>query len=190
MCGIIGYVGKKNATDVLLEGLKRLEYRGYDSAGVALLNENGDFEIVKQIGRVVDLTKNVLLRAPSGTVGIGHTRWATHGGVTDINAHPHLSYDGRIALVHNGVVENYLQLKKFLVQKGVKFQSQTDTEVLCSLIAYHYAQTPMAKGKHRLVESVRLALSEVEGTYGIVVAAVDHPGELVASRKSSPLRCQ
>ena len=187
MCGIIGYLGKREATNILLEGLKRMEYRGYDSAGVALVNEEGDFEVIKQAGRVVDLAKSVFLKAPSGTMGMGHTRWATHGGVTDENSHPHLSNDQRVAIVHNGVIENYLQLKKFLVTKGYTFRSQTDTEVLVNLIAYHYAKTPIAKGKNRLVESTRLALAAVEGTYGIVVMSVDNPGEMVAARKSSPL---
>jgi glutamine---fructose-6-phosphate transaminase (isomerizing) len=186
MCGIIGYLGKREAANILLEGLKRLEYRGYDSAGIALMQE-GNIAVVKQAGRVLDLTKTVLMRSPGGNIGMGHTRWATHGGVTDANSHPHLSDDERVAIVHNGVIENYLQIKKFLVTKGVKFKSQTDTEVLVNLIAYHYAKTAMTRGKNRLIESVRLALSEVEGTYGIVVMSVDNPGELVAARKSSPL---
>jgi glutamine---fructose-6-phosphate transaminase (isomerizing) len=187
MCGIVGYVGKKEATPIILEGLRRLEYRGYDSAGVAVLGPSGKLEVVKKAGRVVDLAKRLLLKSPAGSVGIGHTRWATHGGVTDVNAHPHLSSDGRVAIVHNGVIENYLTLKKFLLKEGFEFASQTDTEVLANLIAYHLARSPLAKDKNQLVESVRLSLAQVEGTYGLVVLSRDFPGEMVVARKSSPL---
>ena len=187
MCGIVGYVGKQKAVSILLEGLKRLEYRGYDSAGVCII-QGGGLDVAKKTGRVDNLAKEVAKHRFAGTTGIGHTRWATHGGVTDANAHPHVSSDGKFALIHNGVIENYGQMKEFLIAKGYTFKSETDTEVLCNLIAYHYAKEPVDQnGNHRFVESVRKALRHVEGTYGIVVLAVDFPGEMVAARKASPL---
>src|SRR5688572_909669 len=187
MCGIVGYVGKQRAAPLIIEGLKRLEYRGYDSAGVAV-HQNRRFEIAKKIGRVSNLEQEVARHSLSGTIGIGHTRWATHGGVTDANAHPHVSSDGKIALIHNGVIENYAQIKKFLLAKNFTFKSETDTEVLCNLIAYHYAKEPANnQGDSRFVESVRKTLRHTEGTYGIVIMALDAPGELVTARKGSPL---
>src|SRR3954452_3015917 len=137
MCGIVGYVGKQKAAAILLEGLKRLEYRGYDSAGVAVQQENR-IDVAKKIGRVENLVKEVSRHHFTGTTGIGHTRWATHGGVTDANAHPHLSSDGKFALIHNGVIENYTSIKRFLLTKGYTFASETDTEALVNLISYHY----------------------------------------------------
>ncbi len=187
MCGIVGYVGKQKAAPLILEGLKRLEYRGYDSAGVTILQE-GRFDLVKKIGRVANLEKEPATHKLNGSYGMGHTRWATHGGVTDANAHPHISSDGQIALIHNGVIENYSKIKKFLLEKGYTFKSETDTEVLCNLIAYHYSKEPAAQnGDSRFVSSVRKALLHAEGTYGIVVMALDAPGELVTARKGSPL---
>jgi glucosamine--fructose-6-phosphate aminotransferase (isomerizing) len=187
MCGIVGYVGKQKAAPLILEGLKRLEYRGYDSAGVAVL-QGGRIQVAKKIGRVTNLEKETAVNRLTGTHGMGHTRWATHGGVTDANAHPHVSSDGKIALIHNGVIENYSGMKKFLVDKGYTFSSETDTEVLCNLIAYHYAKEPAPPaGDSRFVESVRKALRHAEGTYGIVVMTPDAPGELVTARKGSPL---
>ncbi|MES2693520.1 MAG: glutamine--fructose-6-phosphate transaminase (isomerizing) [Verrucomicrobiota bacterium] len=187
MCGIVGYVGKQKAAPLILEGLKRLEYRGYDSAGVAIFRD-GQFDIVKKAGRVANLEKEPAIHKLHGSYGMGHTRWATHGGVTDANAHPHLSSDGQIALIHNGVIENYSKIKKFLLEKGYTFKSETDTEVLCNLVAYHYAKEPAGQnGDSRFVSSVRKALHHTEGTYGIVVMAVDAPGELVTARKGSPL---
>ncbi len=187
MCGIVGYVGKQKAAPLIIEGLKRLEYRGYDSAGVAVF-QNGRFEVAKKIGRVVNLEKEAAQHKLTGTFGIGHTRWATHGGVTDANAHPHVSSDGQIVLIHNGVIENYSKIKKFLLEREFTFKSETDTEVLCNLIAYHYAKEPQSSnGDNRFVESVRKTLRHVEGTYGIVVMALDMPGELVTARKGSPL---
>src|SRR5499425_2523018 len=135
MCGIIGYIGKSDATPILVDGLRRLEYRGYDSAGVATL-ANGKLELRKCAGRISSLSQIIQQDPVHGFCGIGHTRWATHGGVTDANAHPHLSSDGQFALIHNGVIENYAQMKAFLTGKGYTFQSETDTEVLCNLIAY------------------------------------------------------
>src|ERR1035441_7626037 len=187
MCGIVGYVGRQKATAILLEGLKRPEYRGYDSAGIAVLH-GGRVEVAKKVGRVEILVQEVSRHRLSGTTGIGHTRWATHGGVTDANAHPHLSSDEKFALIHNGVIENYTQMKSFLAGKGYTFKSQTDTEVLCNLIAYHYAKEPVGRNGHsRFLESVRKTLRHVEGTYGIAVLCVDFPGELGAARKASPL---
>jgi len=186
MCGIVGYVGKGNAATIILEGLKRLEYRGYDSAGIAI--EQGDrLTIVKKAGRVDDLVKAAAKVDLSGSVGIGHTRWATHGGVTNVNAHPHLSSDGKFALIHNGVIENYSEIKTFLAGKGYSFKSQTDTEVLCNLIAYHFAKEPAPQGPDTFLQCVRKTLRHVEGTYGIAVLSVAFPGELVAARKASPL---
>jgi glucosamine--fructose-6-phosphate aminotransferase (isomerizing) len=185
MCGIVGYVGRQKAATVLLEGLKRLEYRGYDSAGVCVL-QDGHLEVAKKAGRVEVLAKAAAQHKFKGTTGIGHTRWATHGGVTDANAHPHVSSDGKFALIHNGVIENYAQMKTFLAGKGYTFKSETDTEVLCNLIAYHYAKEASENGA-RFLESVRKSLRHVEGTYGIAVLCVDHPGEIVAARKASPL---
>ncbi len=186
MCGIVGYVGKQKASAILLEGLKRLEYRGYDSAGLVV--ENGrSFELVKQVGRVDALTQAAAQHRLAGTTGISHTRWATHGGVTDANAHPHLSSDGRFAIVHNGVIENYTGMKKFLAGKGYRFASDTDTEALVNLIAYHYEKEPAQTNGSRFLESVRKTLRHVEGTYGIAVLCTEHPSEIVAARKGSPL---
>jgi glutamine---fructose-6-phosphate transaminase (isomerizing) len=187
MCGIVGYIGKQKVASIVLEGLKRLEYRGYDSAGIAVL-QNGGLSVVKRTGRVENLVQAVAQHRFSGTVGVGHTRWATHGGVTEANAHPHVSSDGKFALVHNGVIENYSQIKSFLLERGYTFKSETDTEVLCNLIAYHYAKEPAGgNGQSRFLESVRKTLRHVEGTYGIVVLSVDFPPEMVAARKASPL---
>lgn len=169
----------------MLDGLKRLEYRGYDSSGVAVWTDDG-IKQTKRTGRVVEL-ETALGDDLGGTLGISHTRWATHGDVTEANAHPHTSSDGKIALVHNGVIENYNGMKKFLTGKGYSFQSQTDTEALCNLIAYHYAKETEAKDKNRFLESVRKSLRHVEGTYGIAVICTDFPGELIGARKGSPL---
>ncbi len=186
MCGIVGYVGRQKASTILIEGLKRLEYRGYDSAGLAVLQGDG-IELAKKPGRVGNLVKEAKKHRFTGTTGISHTRWATHGGVTDANAHPHVSSDGRIALVHNGVIENYLSIKKFLIGKGYTFSSETDTEVLCNLIAYHFAKATKTGDESHFLGSVRKALRHAEGTYGIAVICTEAPGELVAARKGSPL---
>ena len=185
MCGIVGYIGRDRAGSVMLDGLKRLEYRGYDSSGVAIWTDDG-IKQTKRTGRVVEL-ETALGDDLGGTLGISHTRWATHGDVTEANAHPHSSSDGKIALVHNGVIENYVGMKKFLIEKGYTFISQTDSEALCNLIAYHYAKEPEVAGKNRFLESVRKSLSHVEGTYGIAVICTDFPGELIGARKGSPL---
>jgi glutamine---fructose-6-phosphate transaminase (isomerizing) len=186
MCGIVGYIGKQKASTIILEGLKRLEYRGYDSAGVAVLN-GANFQVAKKVGRVDNLIRETGAQRLGGTTGIGHTRWATHGGVTDANAHPHVSSDGKVALIHNGVIENYAGMKKFLLEKGYSFASETDTEALCNLIAYHYRKEPEPAEGSRFLESVRKSLRHVQGTYGIAVMCADRPGEMVAARKGSPL---
>ncbi|WP_269525090.1 glutamine--fructose-6-phosphate transaminase (isomerizing) [Coraliomargarita parva] len=186
MCGIVGYVGRHRAGNLMLDGLKRLEYRGYDSSGMAVLTANG-LDLVKRTGRVKNLEEALTESQLGGSLGISHTRWATHGDVTEANAHPHLSSDGKIALVHNGVIENYLGMKKFLVGKGYSFRSETDSEALANLIAYHYAKEPEESGKNRFLESVRKSLQHVEGTYGIAVICTDAPDELIGARKGSPL---
>lgn len=186
MCGITGYVGSKNAVPILLEGLLKLEYRGYDSAGIALL-KNGILRVCKKKGRVGTLAEEVRKMNFSANTGISHTRWATHGGVTDANAHPHVSSDGNFALVHNGIIENYESIKNFLSTKGYTFSSQTDSEVLVNLIAYHYSQRTDENTENRFMEAVRKALLHVEGTYGIAVLCRFNDGEIVSARKGSPL---
>jgi glucosamine--fructose-6-phosphate aminotransferase (isomerizing) len=186
MCGIVGYVGKHKAAPLILEGLKRLEYRGYDSAGIAVW-QDGKFAVAKKVGRVANLEPEAAKLRLTGTYGMGHTRWATHGGVTDANAHPHVSSDGKIVLIHNGVIENYSSMKKFLLEKGYSFKSETDTEVLCNLIAYHFAKEQEDPEESRFVSAVRKSLLHAEGTYGIVVMCAEMPGELVTARKGSPL---
>jgi glucosamine--fructose-6-phosphate aminotransferase (isomerizing) len=177
MCGIIGYTGNKNAVSVVLEGLKRLEYRGYDSAGVAFFSDSG-IQVRRCKGKIKDLASLLESENPLSFTTIGHTRWATHGKPSEENAHPHRS-DG-VVLVHNGIIENYLPLKKKLIGKGYQFTSQTDTEVLCHLIA-DYAKT------HPLEEAVRKALKEVKGAYALAVIKEDEPGKIVGVRKDSPL---
>jgi glucosamine--fructose-6-phosphate aminotransferase (isomerizing) len=181
MCGIVAYIGKKEAYPIVLKGLKRLEYRGYDSSGIALL-KNEEIKLFKKEGKVLNLENHVESKDNSGTRGIGHTRWATHGPPNDKNAHPHLSQDGAIAIVHNGIIENYDVLRQELESKGYKFNSDTDTEVLCYLIADIKKNTGNKLGK-----SVRLALQQVVGAYAIVVMCKDEPNKLIAARKSSPL---
>lgn len=170
----------------MIEGLKKLEYRGYDSAGIALLKK-GKMIVCKKKGRV-DVLAGLMRKNPfKANLGISHTRWATHGGVTDENAHPHVSSDGMFALVHNGIIENYENMKRFLAKKGYTFSSQTDSEALVNLIAYHYQYRTSDKDENRFLEAVRKALIHVEGTYGIAVLCKDKPDELVAARKGSPL---
>jgi Glucosamine 6-phosphate synthetase, contains amidotransferase and phosphosugar isomerase domains len=186
MCGIVGYIGRERAGSVMLDGLKRLEYRGYDSSGLVVNMADG-FQQVRRVGRVAELEGALSELQLGGNLGISHTRWATHGDVTEANAHPHMSSDGKIALVHNGVIENYGDMKKFLVGKGYSFASQTDSEALANLIAYHYAKEPESESKSRFLEAVRKSLGHVEGTYGIAVICTDCPKELIGARKGSPL---
>lgn len=188
MCGIIGYIGKHAVPQILLDGLKRLEYRGYDSSGLGVLDPaTSSIAIVKKAGRVESIAQIVHELPSKAQIGIGHTRWATHGGVTDANAHPMLSSDGQFALIHNGVIENYKQIKSFLIKQGFSFSSETDTEALVNLVAYHYKKLGGAKTEENFVESVRKSLLQVEGTYGIAVIGVDFPDHMVGARKSSPL---
>ncbi|GAB5538363.1 MAG: glutamine--fructose-6-phosphate transaminase (isomerizing) [Salibacteraceae bacterium] len=180
MCGIVGYTGKKDAYPILIKGLQRLEYRGYDSAGVALMKDG--MVVHKCKGKVADLLNHVGDQSTEGSAGIGHTRWATHGEPNDINAHPHQSMSGEIVLIHNGIIENYDSIKKELIKRGYTFKSETDTEVLVNLI-----EEIKKKEKVALGEAVRKALREVIGAYAIVVMDVNDPETLIAARKSSPL---
>jgi len=180
MCGIVAYVGYRDAAPLILKGLKRLEYRGYDSSGIALLN--GSLNIYKKKGKVIDLEAVLPKNELHATIGIGHTRWATHGEPNDINAHPHLSNGGKLAIIHNGIIENYATIKQSLINKGYVFHSQTDTEVLVNFIE------EIKKTKNcDTPEAVRIALKEVVGAYAIVILDYDNPGQLVAARKGSPL---
>ena len=182
MCGIVGYLGKRSAYPVLIKGLKRLEYRGYDSAGVALLTENGDLRIYKTKGKVADLEAFASDKDTTGTVGIAHTRWATHGEPNSTNAHPHISFTGNLAIIHNGIIENYAVLKKQLQENGIEFKSNTDTEVLVQLIEY-----VRTKKNVDLLTAVRIALRSVIGAYAIAILDKDDPDQIIAARKSSPL---
>ncbi len=181
MCGIIGYIGKKEAFPIIIKGLKWLEYRGYDSAGVALLN--GSLEVYKKKGKVVELENFAESRHHGGSVGIGHTRWATHGEPNDVNAHPHNSMNGTFTIVHNGIIENYTKLKEDLIQHGYNFQSETDTEVLANLIEFFYNQSDEINAEM----AVQLALSKVVGAYGIAVLCSVEKDKIVVARKGSPL---
>jgi len=180
MCGIVGYIGPKQAYPILISGLKRLEYRGYDSAGVAFIN--GGIKLYKTKGKVSDLEAHVKGKDISGNIGIGHTRWATHGEPNDLNAHPHFSESENLAVIHNGIIENYDVIKEKLINDGVSFKSFTDTEVLVQLIEYIYHKEDVS-----LVKAVQLALSQVIGAYAIVILCKDHPDTIIAARKGSPL---
>jgi len=180
MCGIVGYIGSQDAYPILIKGLKRLEYRGYDSAGVALLN--GDTSIYKKKGKVSELEDHVRGKDTKSTIGIGHTRWATHGEPSDLNAHPHHSEKGIFTIIHNGIIENYEVLKKSLMDQGMSFYSETDTEVLANLIEYIYTSQDVS-----VETAVGLALQKVEGAYGLVVVSSEDPNLMIAARRSSPL---
>ncbi|MBD5226061.1 MAG: glutamine--fructose-6-phosphate transaminase (isomerizing) [Bacteroidales bacterium] len=182
MCGIVGYIGGRPAYEILIKGLHRLEYRGYDSAGVALMGEGSELNVYKTRGKVSDLERFCSSKDISGTIGIAHTRWATHGEPNDVNAHPHVSRSGNIALVHNGTIENYHVLKEALEIEGCKFHSDTDTEVLVQLIEY-----VKEKNKCSLIDAVRGALKEVVGAYAIGVVDTTEPDTMICARKSSPL---
>ena len=182
MCGIVGYVGGREAYPILIKGLTRLEYRGYDSAGVALIGEGGDLSIYKTKGKVKDLERICSGKDVSGTAGIAHTRWATHGEPSDVNSHPHYSENRRLALIHNGIIENYQALKTELTRQGYHFQSQTDTEVVIQLIQYM-----MDSRKVGWEEAVPMALNHVIGAYALVIMDKDEPDKMIAARKGSPL---
>jgi len=181
MCGIVGYIGNREAFPILIKGLQRLEYRGYDSAGVSLLVD-GEFNLYKKAGKVADLEDYASDKDKTGTIGIGHTRWATHGVPNDVNAHPHLSNSGRLSLIHNGIIENYATLKEQLLSRGYIFHSDTDTEVLVNFI-----EEIQIKEKLSLEDAIRTALNEVIGAYAIVVIDKNDPDTLIAARKGSPL---
>lgn len=181
MCGIVGYIGHREAYPIIIKGLQRLEYRGYDSAGVALLN--GDINVYKKKGKVADLVEHAKDNEKKATIGIGHTRWATHGEPNDVNAHPHLSQSGKLAIIHNGIIENYAALKTELEQKGYTFQSETDTEVFINFIEDIYLNSNVKS----LAQAVRLALTKVVGAYAVGIISLDEPNTLIAARKGSPL---
>lgn len=180
MCGIVGFIGMEEAAPILLDGLGRLEYRGYDSAGLAVYSEEEGLKVVKAKGRLQILSDIVEGgKAIHGTVGLGHTRWATHGEPSDVNSHPQVSASGRIAVVHNGIIENYVQIKEFLLSKGIKFVSQTDTEVVAQLLEYYY--------RGDIMEAVTKVLHRIEGAYALGIICADCPDRLIAARKDSPL---
>ncbi len=182
MCGIVGYVGKDQAGPILLDGLERLEYRGYDSAGIAVLSPEKGLQVKKAKGRLKVLSALVDEgRAVDGAIGIGHTRWATHGQPNDVNSHPHLSQDSRIAVVHNGIIENYVEIKEYLLGKGIVFRSETDTEVVAQLLAYHYRKTG------DLMTAVYRVLHRIEGAYALGILCADMPDAFIAVRKDAPL---
>ena len=182
MCGIVGYLGKKDAFPILIKGLRRLEYRGYDSAGVALINDNGDLNVCKTKGKVDNLVEYCNDKNVSGSVGIAHTRWATHGEPSAVNAHPHYSESKNLAIIHNGIIENYADLKVKLQAKGVTFRSETDTEVLVQLVEY-----VMERKELDLLTAVQVALYQVIGAYAIAIIDKRHPDQIIAARKQSPL---
>ena len=180
MCGIVGFIGEQEAAPILLEGLARMEYRGYDSAGLAVLDAGKGLQVVKAKGRLKVLNEKVDGgKKMFGTVGVGHTRWATHGEPSDVNSHPLLSDSGRIAVVHNGIIENYMEIKEFLQEKGVVFHSDTDTEVVAQLLDYYY--------RGDILDAVQKVLHRIEGSYGLGIICSEHPEQLIAARKDSPL---
>ena len=182
MCGIIGFAGKTEAVPILLDGLERLEYRGYDSAGVAVVSADGRLQVKKSKGRLSVLRELLDSQNPlSGNIGIGHTRWATHGEPNDTNAHPHVGKEGKIAVVHNGIIENYLEIKNSLIRKGVVFSSDTDTEVIIQLLEYYYRK------KFNLMDAVYAVLNRIKGAYAMGILCSDFPGQMVAARKDAPL---
>lgn len=183
MCGIVGYVGtKRQAYPILIKGLKRLEYRGYDSAGVALINPDGVLSVDKEKSKVADLERYCADKDTRGTIGIAHTRWATHGEPSARNAHPHYSQSRNLAIIHNGIIENYAEIKARLEEKGVRFRSDTDTEVLVQLIEYIQERKQI-----ELLPAVQLALHQVVGAYAIALLDSRHPDTIIAARKQSPL---
>ena len=182
MCGIVGFVGSEQAAPILLEGLERLEYRGYDSAGIAVVSKDKELQLKKAKGRLKVLSDIIQGgKSVEGTIGIGHTRWATHGEPNDVNAHPHLSGDGKVAVVHNGIIENYVELRDFLISNGYEFKSETDTEVVTQLLAYYYAEC------NNMLEAVFRVLRRIEGAYALGIVCTDEPEHFIAARKDAPL---
>ena len=181
MCGIVGYVGMRSAQQVLLDGLEKLEYRGYDSAGVALTQRDG-IRVVKSKGRLSTLrSKLEELALPQSSCGIGHTRWATHGAPNIINSHPHVSENGKFAVIHNGIIENYVEIKEFLIGQGIRFKSETDTEVVAQLLEFYYNEC------HDFLEAVGRVLRRIEGAYALGMLCADCPDRIIAARKDAPL---
>mgnify|MGYP005869244063 FL=1 len=179
MCGIVGYIGSQNAQDFVIDGLEKLEYRGYDSAGIAVNTGKSKFDIVKKVGRLKNL-ENALKENPlKGNIGIGHTRWATHGKPSDVNSHPHFNKDKTLVVVHNGIIENYLELKKDLISKGYEFISETDTEVVAHLLDSLY--------EGDLLEAVKKMLKIIKGAYALGMMSISEPDRIIAARKESPL---
>ncbi|MGH8459217.1 MAG: isomerizing glutamine--fructose-6-phosphate transaminase, partial [Nevskiales bacterium] len=185
MCGIVGYVGKKRVVPVILEGLKRLEYRGYDSAGIAVAGNGPGLEVRRAEGKLRNLEEAIRLKPLDGTYGIGHTRWATHGRPTEENAHPHRDCTGRIVVVHNGIIENYLQLKKKLIEEQHKFVTETDTEVIAHLVEKHLKSANGSAGLS-LEEAVRRAVRELSGVFALAIIAEGEPNKIVAARHGPP----
>ena len=183
MCGIVGFTGSQQAAPILLDGLSKLEYRGYDSAGLAVRDQDKETEIVKAKGRLkVLMEKTNNGKAMVGTCGIGHTRWATHGEPSEVNAHPHVSDDGTVVGVHNGIIENYQELKEKLIRRGYTFYSSTDTEVAVKLVDYYYK-----KYEHTPVNAINHAIVRIRGSYALALMFKDYPGEIYAARKDSPM---
>ena len=178
MCGIVGYVGEKQAANFLIDGLTKLEYRGYDSAGIAVF-DGEKINVAKSVGRLAALKEKIKNNTPEGVMGIGHTRWATHGRPSDMNAHPHASEDGKFAVVHNGIIENYKQIKDFLIEEGYSFVSETDTETVAKLLDYYYVDDP--------VDTIIKVLSEIKGSYALGIMFRDYPDTVFAVRKECPL---
>ncbi|MBI5044175.1 MAG: class II glutamine amidotransferase, partial [Nitrospirae bacterium] len=178
MCGIVGYIGKQESVPIIVDGLRRLEYRGYDSAGIAIVNKEGKLEIKRSVGKLKNLESALEGKGLKGMLGIGHTRWATHGRPSEENAHPHRA--GGIVVVHNGIIENYIQLKNRLMKEGCKFTSETDTEVICHLV------NKFVKEGNKLEIAVRKALKEVEGSFAIGVINEKEPDVLIGARNGSP----
>ena len=182
MCGIVGYVGKRNAQNVLLDGLEKLEYRGYDSAGVAVISAQGKLQVEKAVGRLKVLSKQIHGGADlEGCIGLGHTRWATHGAPNIINSHPHVSENGKFAVIHNGIIENYVEIKEFLIGQGIRFKSETDTEVVAQLLEFYYNEC------HDFLEAVGRVLRRIEGAYALGMLCADCPDRIIAARKDAPL---
>ncbi|MBX3437927.1 MAG: class II glutamine amidotransferase, partial [Planctomycetaceae bacterium] len=190
MCGIVGYVGHRNATAFLMEGLHRLEYRGYDSAGIAIQSD-GEINIRKKAGRVQELAALIDRKPVGGQLGIGHTRWATHGETNDINSHPHIGGNGEVVLAHNGVIENYDALRSQLQDLGYVFRTGTDTEAIAHLVAHHFSEQVKLGADETswetCLKAVELTLPKLKGTYGLVILFRGHEGMLIASRSGSPL---
>src|ERR1043165_4653057 len=185
MCGIVGYVGKKRVVPVIVDGLRRLEYRGYDSAGIAVAGNGDGLQVRRAEGKLRNLAEGIRLQPLDGTYGIGHTRWATHGRPTEENAHPHRDCTGHVVVVHNGIIENYLQLKRKLIEEGHKFTTETDTEVIAHLVEKNL-KPHNGSGRPPLEEGVRKTVKELHGVYALAVISVDERDKIVAARNGPP----